>query len=210
MCNLYRLADGAAEIARLFAALNGTGGANMAEEVYPGTPGLVVAEGIVRPMAWGFPLAQKGAKGQPLKPKPVNNTRTDKLDSAFWRASFRERRCLIPLTDWAEADGPEGAKRRSWFRVPDAPVTAAAGVWRHSSEWGLCYSMVMTDAAGIAAELHTRMPVLLAQNDWRVWTEGEPEAARALCRPWEGPLELERTNILWNGRPAPPVQPSLL
>ena len=30
-------------------------------------------------MTWGFPLVLKGKNGQPLKPKPVNNARTDKL-----------------------------------------------------------------------------------------------------------------------------------
>ena len=57
-------------------------------------------------MVWGFPLVMKGKSGQPLKPKPVNNTRADKLDSFMWRYSFRERRCLIPVTEFAEAEGP--------------------------------------------------------------------------------------------------------
>jgi len=33
-------------------------------------------------MVWSFPLVLKSKRtGEPLKPKPVNNTRTDKLDS---------------------------------------------------------------------------------------------------------------------------------
>ena len=32
-------------------------------------------------MVWGLPLALKGAMGNLLKLKPVNNTRADKLDS---------------------------------------------------------------------------------------------------------------------------------
>ena len=64
-------------------------------EVYPGYSGLVVCGGELRSMTWGFPLTMKGAKGQPLKPKPVNNTRADKMDSFMWRYSFQERRCLI-------------------------------------------------------------------------------------------------------------------
>jgi hypothetical protein len=42
-------------------------------------------------MVWGFPLVLKGKSGQPLKPKPCNNTRADKLDSFMWRYSFEER-----------------------------------------------------------------------------------------------------------------------
>ena len=39
-----------------------------------------------------FPLVLKGKSGQPLKPKPVNNTRADKRDSFMRRHSFQERR----------------------------------------------------------------------------------------------------------------------
>lgn len=56
-----------------------------------------------------FLLVLKGKSGQPLKHKPVNNTRADKLDSFMWRYSFQERRCLIPVTEFAEAK----AKRAS-------------------------------------------------------------------------------------------------
>ena len=43
-------------------------GANFGEEVFPGYPGAVVADGALVSMTWGFPLSRKGAKGQPLKP----------------------------------------------------------------------------------------------------------------------------------------------
>lgn len=96
MCNLYRMTKGIAEVARLFDVQPQTG-ANFAEEIYPGYPGLVIAAGQVGTMTWGFPLVLKSKKtGEPLKPKPVNNAREDKLDTPFWRDSFVRRRCLIP------------------------------------------------------------------------------------------------------------------
>jgi putative SOS response-associated peptidase YedK len=94
----------------------------------------------------------KGKSGQPLKPKPANNTRADKLDSFMWRYSFAERRCLIPVTEFAEAEGEKGAKTRTWFSLPDEPVFAIAGIWRDTEEWGPAYSMVMTDHPPIWAQ----------------------------------------------------------
>ncbi len=199
MCNLYRMTKNADEVAKWFDAMNELGGANFGEEVFPGYPGSVVAEGKLTQMSWGFPLVMKGKNGQPLKPKPVNNARTDKLDSFFWRYSFEERRCLIPVTAWAEAEGPKGGKTRTWLSRPDAELFAVAGVWRDSDEWGRCYSMVMTDAEGVAAEVHTRMPVLLRNEDRRTWTDGTPAEARVLCRPWQGELDLDRTDQPWAG-----------
>ncbi len=199
MCNLFRMTKGKDEIAHLFDAEDALGGANFGAEVFPGYPGVVVAEGKVRQMNWGFPLVMKGKQGQPLKPKPVNNARTDKLDSFFWRDSFAKRRCLIPVTAWAEAEGPRGAKTRTWLARPDTELFAVAGVWRESDKWGAVYSMVMTDAAGDAARVHTRMPVLLTSSDHSAWISGSPEEARSLCAPWEGALSLDRTSQSWSG-----------
>src|SRR5678815_4429248 len=81
MCNLYNMRKNVDEVARLFRVTADPPG-NAGEIVYPGYPGYVVAEGRVRQMTWGFPLPLKGRNGQPLKPKPVNNCRTDKLDSS--------------------------------------------------------------------------------------------------------------------------------
>jgi putative SOS response-associated peptidase YedK len=198
MCNLYRMTKNASEVAAWFDAVDAAAGVNFAAEVYPGYTGLVVANGQVRTMTWGFPLVLKGAKGQPLKPKPVNNARTDKLSSFFWRHSFEERRCLIPLTGWAEAQGAKGRMTRTWLSVPDVPLFAAAGVWRQSEEWGACYSMVMTDSVGTdAAQAHERMPVLLAPEDQLQWVDGSPQDALALCQAWPGDLVIDRTDEPW-------------
>ena len=199
MCNLYRMTKNKDEVAKWFDAIDDLAGANFGAEVFPGYPGAVVAEGRLTQMSWGFPLVLKGSKGQPLKPKPVNNARTDKLGSPFWRASFESRRCLIPVTAWAEAEGAKGSKTRSWLSRPDAEVFAIAGVWRESAEWGRCYAMVMTEACGVAADCHARMPVLLAREDHGRWTQGSAETAHALCRPWAGPLVLDRTDQPWAG-----------
>ncbi len=196
MCNLYRMSKPAQDAAALFDVPLQAGG-NAGEEVYPGYPGFVVAEGQMRTMHWGFPLSLKGKSGQMLKPKPVNNARTDKLATPFWKNSFVERRCLIPLTAWAEAEGARGAKTRSWLSMPDGEVFTAAGIWRQSDEWGDVYSMVMTDAAGTARQLHTRMPVLLSPQVRSTWMAGSPAEAYELCRPFPGELVLERTDQPW-------------
>lgn len=201
MCNLYKMTKTTSEVAKWFEAVDAARGSNFAEELFPGSPGLVIAGGEIRSMIWGFPLVLKSKKtGAPLKPKAVNNTRSDKLDSYMWRYSFEDRRCLIPLTAWAEAEGKAGSKTRTWLSLPDEELFAVAGIWRESAEWGACFSMVMTDAAGDAAEVHNRMPVLLRPDDYGIWTSATAEEAKALCRPWPGNLGIERTAQLWSAR----------
>jgi putative SOS response-associated peptidase YedK len=213
MCNLYKMTKTVAEVAKLFGAAADPPG-NAGETVYPGYPGIVVAPdggGLrVRQMVWGFPLVLKGKNGQPLKPKPVNNCRTDKLDSFMWRYSFQERRCLIPVTAFCEAEGAAarrhapsmsdrllGAKTRTWFSLPDEELFAVAGIWRDTAEWGAAYSMVMTEACEHVASVHDRMPAILPREDWGDWLDGPPDAAGLLCRPWELGMRVERTEEAW-------------
>ena len=206
MCNLYRLSKPGHETAHLFGALVGNLGNAAPGEVYPGRPGMVVARGEnggreLRSMVWGFPLVLKGKNGQPLKPKPVNNARADKLDGFMWRYSFAERRCLIPLSAFAEAEGEKGAKTRTWFSLPrdDCPqeVFAAAGLWRDTPDWGPAYTMVMTEACQHVAGVHDRMPVILRRDDWADWMDGPPDAAGLLCRPYPELMVVERTGESW-------------
>lgn len=196
MCNLYRMSKPAAEVARLFDVELMHGG-NAGEYVYPGYPGWVVGQNHMKTMHWGFPLALRGKSGQPLKPKAVNNTRSDKLTSSFWRASFEHRRCLIPMTAFAEAEGAKGHKTRTWLSLPHLPVFACAGIWRDSDEWGPVYSVIVTEPSEQVRQVHDRMPVVLGLDEHRAWLTGSPEAAAALCRPYEGEMVIERTEQSW-------------
>lgn len=184
----------------MFGAVDRATGSNRGELVYPGYPGLVVAAGEVRTMNWGFPLALTGKNGQKLKPRPVNNTRSDKLDSFMWRYAFQERRCLIPVTAFAEAEGPKGSMTRTWLSLPDQPLFACAGIWTDSPEWGPVYSMVMTEACVPVSQVHDRMPVILRPEDYEHWLHASSEDAKVLCVPWAGEVTIERTGEPWRLR----------
>lgn len=200
MCNLYTVKVSSDEVANAFRARKPAEFNAEPGEVYPGYPGMVVThqdgERALRAMTWGFPLTLKGARPG-SKPKPVNNTRTDKLDSFMWRFSFAERRCLIPLTAFAEAEGEKGRMTRTWFSLPDEPIFAAAGIWKDSPEWGPVYSMIMTEACIHVADVHDRMPVILKREDWEDWLDGPPDAAGLLCRPYPDLVVVDRTAELW-------------
>ena len=57
--------------------------------------------------------------------------------------------------------------------------------------------MVMTDAAGGAAEIHDRMPVILKGEARETWPNGTQEDARALCTGYTGDVVIEKTEQLW-------------
>jgi len=122
MCNLYTERLSAAEVARHFGVTSALPKSNAGEEVYPGATGMVVreAEGVrlLESMTWGFPVRLKFMKPD-SKPRPVNNIAD--LGKSMWVGLARKPawRCIIPETAFAEAEGPKGARTRTWFSVKD-------------------------------------------------------------------------------------------
>ncbi|UXS05278.1 SOS response-associated peptidase [Agrobacterium tumefaciens] len=204
MCNLYTVRKSAAEVAAHFRVPNPMQ-SNAPDEVYPGTPGMVVteADGVreLRSMTWGFPLRLRGMKPE-AKPKPVNNIAD--LSKPMWVGLARKPqwRCLIPVTAFAEAEGPKGARTRTWFSLTDQPVFAWAGLWRVSDEWGPVYSGVMTAANEFVSPVHDRMPVLLLQEEQERWLHGSYDEALSLqSRVFPNHLmAVARTSELWVNR----------
>jgi len=211
MCNLYTVKVTSDEIAEVFQAQIQQSFNAPGEEVYPGGPGMVVREAengrIVQAMTWGFPLPQRSSKtGKPIKPKPVNNIAD--LSSFMWRhiSPRPQNRCLIPLTGFAEAEGEQGSKTRTWFRVKDQPVFAWGGMWKDSIEWGAVFSGLMTDANAAVAPIHNRMPALLLPDEWDRWLHGSLDDVRAFQNrifPTEL-IGIERTTEPWIRRKITP------
>ncbi|NIJ09403.1 putative SOS response-associated peptidase YedK [Sphingomonas vulcanisoli] len=214
MCNLYTERLGPAEIAAHFGVENPMA-SNVGGEVYPGTQGLVVreAEGrrVIEAMTWGFPLKTMAPTA---KPKPVNNIR--ELSKPMWKgiAAKPQWRCLIPLTGFAEAEGPKGAKTRTWFHVKDQPIFAWAGLWRFDTqyEWGAVYSGVMTDCNDAIRPVHDRMPVLLHPEEYDAWLNGSFDDVLAFqnrCFP-DALIEMVRTDEYWDKRKGRVSAPTLV
>ncbi|SMF61068.1 SOS response-associated peptidase [Allosphingosinicella indica] len=206
MCNLYTVRKSAAEIALHFGVPDPVA-SNAGPDVYPGQPGLVVrGEGDSRrlqSMIWGFPLRLKTMKPG-SQPKPVNNIAD--LNKAMWIGFARKPqwRCIIPVTEFAEAEGVKGSKTRTWFSVQDEPLFGWAGLWRDSAEWGSVYSGVMTDCNDAIRPVHDRMPVLLRRDEYDAWLRGSFQdvlAFQARCFPAES-IIMRRTSDPWVTRRA--------
>ncbi|MCQ1775818.1 hypothetical protein NOJ05_01220 [Neorhizobium galegae] len=127
MYNLYTVRKSAAEVAAYFRVPNPMA-SNAPEEVYPGTPGMVIAENEgareLRSMVWGFPMRFATMKPD-AKPKPVNNIAD--LTKGTWVGLARKPqwRCLIPVTGFAEAEGEKG--RMTFRGRADVPETDVPG-----------------------------------------------------------------------------------
>lgn len=178
--------------------------------VHPKEPGIVVrradGEMILEQMIWGFPVSLKSKKtGLPLKPKPVNNARFDKLGS-FWRrwAASPDNRCLIPTARYAEAVGEPGRMTETWLAVGDQPIFAWAGLWSDSDEWGKVYTGVMTDNAPELIDIHDRSPVIIDPEHWETWLNAPLEELYQFDRPYPADrMAIDATSSPWARKPGP-------
>lgn len=189
MCNRAERGD-TQKVLNLFGARRGARFNEGPLETHPAQPGTVIrldnGERVLEQMTWGFPLAQKSKKtGKPLKPKPVNNARFDKLGS-YWKrwATDPRNRCLIPTARYAEAVGEGGRMTETWLSVRDQPIFAWAGLWSVSDEWGAVYTGVMTDNAPELAAIHDRSPVIIDPDHWDTWLHAPLEELYQFDRPY--------------------------
>lgn len=197
MCNLYSMTAAREAVLRLFRI--GHNRASMFEAkdaIFPGHMAPVVratadGERELSLMSWGFVLPQAGRA-----PRRVTNFRDDKTrQSPFWRQSFELRRCLVPVTSFAEPRQITPATWH-WFALTGdepRPLFAFAGIWRHFNgpirkdgpvvELDVFSFMTTLPNALVATINHERMPVILASDaDRNAWLHGAPDDAFALAR----------------------------
>jgi putative SOS response-associated peptidase YedK len=109
-----------------------------------------------------------------------------------YRASFRARRCLVVVDGFFEWRRNGKSSRPFLFRRPDGKPFVLAGIWDRSvtsdGEVVDGCAVITRSAEGKAAEVHDRMPLLLAPDQYEPWLDRRIEDAALLLRP--GDVEL--------------------
>jgi putative SOS response-associated peptidase YedK len=127
---------------------------------------------------------------KPLRDLPSTfNARAETVaEKPMFRAAFKSRRCIVPVSGFFEWTGPKG-ERLPWYitRTDGAPLSLA-GLWEayrdpETGEDGLSATIIVTEANPFMAQLHHRMPVILRPDEIEAWL-AEPRAD--LLRPMPG------------------------
>ncbi|KJX75543.1 hypothetical protein MLPM_0793 [Mycobacterium lepromatosis] len=139
----------------------------------------------VRLMRWGLipPWTKASPDGGPDTKGPLLiNARADKVvTSPAFRNLAKSKRCLVPMDGWYEwqvnadsALGKEASKTPCFIHRDDGATLFMAGLWSvwqpaNSAAPLLSCTIITTDAVGKLAEIHDRMPLILAEYDWDAW-----------------------------------------
>ena len=175
------------------------------------------------------------------------NARSEGIEAKpAFREAVKARRCVVPATgffewrapgewnvgrapgEWNVGRGEPGRKQPFAITLPGQQLFGFAGLWERWKPPGgepvETFTIVTTDANESVARIHDRMPVILPMDAIDTWLTAPPDAARALLKPYEGPVELRAvgtyvSNVNHEGPeclddapawPATPQQQSLL
>lgn len=205
MCGRYVSVAADADLVEEFDALDATGGNTPPADynIAPTDPIRIVVNRALRDedgrvedhptrqlrvVRWGLvPSWSKDGTGGARK---INARAETVATSSAFRRPYAARRCLVPADGWYEwqaRDTDRGPIKQPMYMTATAGHGLAfAGLYDF---WGARPStlttaaIITTAATGVLAEVHDRMPLLLARADWERWLDPAVDDPHDLLTP---------------------------
>jgi len=136
-------------------------------------------------LAWG--LVPSWAKDSSIGARMINARAEGLAEKPAFRAAFRRRRCLVPMSGFYEWKKAGGRKVPHFVQLLDSPVFAAAGLYeywpgREGAGPIESYAIITTDANELMRGIHDRMPAILPERDYDAWLDPKNENAETLAK----------------------------
>jgi putative SOS response-associated peptidase YedK len=138
---------------------------------------------VLAALRWG--LVPFWAKDPAIGNRLINARAETVAEKPAFRAAYRARRCLVPASGFYEWKKVPRGKQPYYVTRADGALMAFAGLWEQwqppQGESILTFTIVTTDANAMMRELHERMPVIPAPEDYEAWLAAKDP--RELMRP---------------------------
>jgi len=129
--------------------------------------------------------------------KPINAKCETVHTSPMFKDAHRRRRCILLVDGFYEWKAIKGQKAKQPYAIAmkDGKPFGIGGLWENwkeptSGEWIRTFVVITTDANELVAQIHNRMPLILAPSDYARWLSNEPDP-RDLLRPFPaGPMRM--------------------
>jgi len=133
---------------------------------------------------WG--LIPPWAKDISIGNKMINARAETITEKPSFRTPLFSKRCLVPADGFYEWQ-QDAAKQPYRIFVKNNPIFSMAGLWERwkSPDGGVIdsFSIITTEANSFMKPIHSRMPVILKQEDEKTWLTGkDPEQILALLK----------------------------
>jgi putative SOS response-associated peptidase YedK len=190
VCGRYTLTSPPARIAEQFHLPDeATAALRPRYNVAPGQPVPVVSQSDGRRdlelLHWG--LRGVGAPGAARPPTPINARIESAADVPAFRDALARGRCLVPADGFFEWRKRAGGPEPHWIALPDRALFAFAGLAEQTApppegDAAGSVAILTRPARGRLRELHERMPVLLAPDEYAAWLDLRLGPGEALAR----------------------------
>jgi putative SOS response-associated peptidase YedK len=155
------------------------------------------------PLRWG--LIPSWADDPKIGNRMINARSETAPDKPAFRTPFKRKRCLIPASGFYEWQKRDDGKQPYHIHPQQGGLMAFAGLWdRWQPADGDAIescTILTTSANRTLSELHDRMPVILAPQDYGDWLEAAADVAalqRLLRSATEDFLDFEPVSKLVN------------
>jgi putative SOS response-associated peptidase YedK len=131
-------------------------------------------------LKWG--LIPSWSKDDSLGFRLINARAETLAEKPAFRGALKSRRCLIPADGFIEWVNIEGTKDKLplYFLLKSKAVFAFAGLWEtwkspNSAEINST-TIITTEPNALVSQFHSRMPVILPQEEYMNWLSPEPKS----------------------------------
>jgi putative SOS response-associated peptidase YedK len=122
--------------------------------------------------------------------KPINAKCETVHRLPMFRGAYRRRRCILPVDGFFEWKAIKGQRAKQPYAIAmkDGQPFGIGGLWENwkdptLGEWVRTFVVITTDANELVAQIHDRMPLILAPSDYNRLLSDEPDP-RDLLRPF--------------------------
>lgn len=128
-------------------------------------------------MLWGFREPWMAERAM----KPQINARGEGIaGKRMFAHAYAKRRCLIPVDNFFEWRSTRLPKQPYALAMADGAPFALAGLWAAypdaaTGQWLRNFAVITAAANEMIADIHERMPVILAPDDYERWLGIEPD-----------------------------------
>jgi putative SOS response-associated peptidase YedK len=174
MCGRFTLTIDAALLAQVF-SLDATPDHRPRFNVAPTQVHPIIRRGpsgrTATPMRWG--LVPSWAKDASVGNRMINARAETAGSKPSFRSAAKQRRCLVPADGFYEWVATGSGKQPVHIRRPDRRPFALAGLWERwdgaDEQPLLSFTILTTEALPPLTEVHHRMPVIVAEDQWAEW-----------------------------------------
>jgi putative SOS response-associated peptidase YedK len=132
-------------------------------------------------LRWG--LVPHWAKDLSIGNRMINARGETVAAKPAFRQAFKRRRCIVPASGFYEWTQSRAGKWPHFISMQDGSAMSFAGLWEQwrgsDDEPVESCTIITTAATGRLADIHARMPVLLAASGFGDWLD--PETPRETC-----------------------------